>query len=419
MNILLRSVTIIDPEGKHHGSTQDIHIKNGKIQAIGNNLTPEKNTKIADIKGLHVSKGWFDSSVSFGEPGFEERETIKNGLYTAARSGFTAVGVNPNTQPVADSNADMAFMRSRAENAATELFPIGALTAKGEGVDLAELYDMKQSGAIAFGDYRSPVSNPNLLKIALQYTQNFEGVVISFPLEKHIAGKGVVNEEEAALKLGLKGIPALAEELQIARDLYILEYAGGKLHIPTISTARSVKLIAEAKKKGLDVSCSVAIHNLFLTDDVLDGFDTRYKVMPPLRTENDRKALIKGLKDGVIDMVTSDHDPRDIERKKVEFDYADYGTIGLESAFGALNALLGTEKSIALLTAARGRFQLDTPLIEAGQPANLTLFDPEKEYVFEKEQVLSASANSAFFKQKLKGKALGIIRDGHVEASVF
>ena len=189
MNILLRSVKIIDPQGKHHGTNPDIHIKNGKIQAIAKNLTPEKNSRVIDLPGLHVSPGWFDSSVSFGEPGFEERENIKNGLFTAARSGFTAVGVNPNTHPVADSNADITFIRSRGENTATEIYPIGALTAKGEGVDLAELFDMKQSGAIAFGDYRSPVSNPNLLKIALQYTQNFEGLVISFPLDKSIAGK--------------------------------------------------------------------------------------------------------------------------------------------------------------------------------------------------------------------------------------
>lgn len=415
MNILLRSARIIDPQGNHHGTTADILIKNGIIEAIESSVDPGNDTTVVEFPGLHVSPGWFDSSVCFGEPGFEERETIKNGLLTAGRSGFTAVGVNPNTYPVADSNADMSFMISRGAGAATELFPVGALTAKGEGVDLAELFDMKQAGAIAFGDYKAPIKNPNLLKIALQYTQNFDGLVISFPLETSISGKGVVNEEAVALRLGLKGIPALSEELQIARDLFILEYAGGKLHIPTISTAKAVELIAEAKKKGLDVSCSVSVHHLFLTDEVLDGFDTRYKVLPPLRTDKDRQALVQGVKDGIIDMVTSDHDPRDIEHKKVEFDHADYGTIGLESAFGALNKVLGTDQAVAMLTAGRKRFDLKVPQIAVGETANLSLFDPEADVTFEKDRVLSASANSAFFNQQLKGQVFGIIRGTQME----
>lgn len=415
MNILLRSATIIDPQGKHHGQNCDILIKNGKIISIEKNISPDKGTQVVEFPNLHVSPGWFDSSVSFGEPGYEERETLKNGLFTAARSGFTAVAVNPNTFPVADSNADMSFLKSKGNGAATGIFPIGALTVKSEGVDLAELYDMTQSGAVAFGDYKLPVRNPNLLKIALQYAQNFDGLVISFPLEKSISGKGVVNEEATAIKLGLKGIPALSEELQIARDLYILEYTGGKMHIPTISTEKSVALIADAKKKGLDVSCSVAIHNLFLTEEILEGFDSRYKVMPPLRTEKDRKALIKGLRNGVIDMVTSDHDPRDIEKKKVEFDHADYGTIGLESAFGALQQLLPLEDTVKLLTAGRDRFNIDVPVIEVGQEVDITLFDPDHSYIFGKEHVLSASKNSAFFKQKLKGKVYGVVHGTEME----
>lgn len=409
MNILLRSVTIIDPQGKHHGQQGDILIKNGKIESIADHIEPEKNTKVIAYPNLHVSRGWFDSSVCFGEPGFEERETLENGLRTAGKSGFTGVAVNPNTRPVTDSNAQVAFIKSKGANKAVSLYPIGALTVGGKGVDLAELYDMKQSGAVAFGDYKSPVQNPNLLKIALQYTQNFDGLVMSFPLEKSISGKGVVNEEATAIRLGLKGIPALSEELQIARDLFILEYTGGKLHIPTISSERSVALIRDARKKGLDVTCSVAIHNLFLTEEVLDGFDTRYKVMPPLRTEKDRKALIKGLEEGVIDMVTSDHDPRDIELKKVEFDHADYGSIGLESAFGALNKLVPVEVVINALTAGRKRLLNTDTTLEEGEAVNLTLFDPDYAYTFDKSHIHSTSGNSAFLKQKLKGRVYGVI----------
>lgn len=415
MNILLRSVTIIDPRGKHHGQQRDILIKNGQIHTIANQITPEKNTRIIEKDNLHVSRGWFDSSVCFGEPGYEERETLANGIRVAGRSGFTAVAVNPNTKPVTDSSAQIAFICHKGQQTATTLHPLGALTAGGKGVDLAELYDMQQAGAVAFGDYKSPVSNPNLLKIALQYTQNFDGLVLSFPLEKSISGKGVVNEEATAIRLGLKGIPALSEELQIARDLYILEYTGGKLHIPTISTERGVTLIRDAKKKGLDVSCSVAIHNLFLSEEVLEGFDTRYKVMPPLRTDSDRKALIKGLKDGTIDMVTSDHDPRDIELKKVEFDHADYGSIGLESAFGALNTLLPLEDTVRTLAAGRSRFLNEETILEEGAQANLTLFDPLQAYTFTKEHILSTSKNSAFLKQELKGHVFGVINGPYVE----
>ena len=414
MNILLKSAKIIDPNSGFHQKIQDILIEKGIITKVSKNIPPKSNYKVVEIENLHVSQGWFDSSVSFGEPGYEERETIENGLKTAARSGFTAVAVNPNTNPVIDTNADVSFLKSKALNNPVDLYPIGALTVKSEGIDLAEIYDMKNAGAVAFGDYQKAISNPNLLKIALQYAQNFNGLVLSFPQENKIAGKGNVNEEETSTKLGLKGIPALAEELQITRDLFILEYTGGKLHIPTISTAKSVLLIKEAKKKGLDVTCSVAIHNLLLTDDVLAEFNSNYKVLPPLRSKNDVKALIKGLNDHVIDFVTSDHNPIDIENKRVEFDNAKYGIIGLESAFGALNKVLSLEKTIELLTRGRERFGLETYGIKEGEKANLSLFNPDMEYTFGEENIISISKNSAFIGAKLKGKAYGVVSNGQL-----
>ena len=414
MNILLKSAKIIDPNSGFHQKIQDILIEKGIITKVSKNIPPKSNYKVVEIENLHVSQGWFDSSVSFGEPGYEERETIENGLKTAARSGFTAVAVNPNTNPVIDTNADVSFLKSKALNNPVDLYPIGALTVKSEGIDLAEIYDMKNAGAVAFGDYQKAISNPNLLKIALQYAQNFNGLVLSFPQENKIAGKGNVNEEETSTKLGLKGIPALAEELQITRDLFILEYTGGKLHIPTISTAKSVLLIKEAKKKGLDVTCSVAIHNLLLTDDVLAEFNSNYKVLPPLRSKNDVKALIKGLNDHVIDFVTSDHNPIDIENKRVEFDNAKYGIIGLESAFGALNKVVSLEKTIELLTRGRERFGLETYGIKEGEKANLSLFNPDMEYTFGEENIISISKNSAFIGAKLKGKAYGVVSNGQL-----
>ncbi|QLE02492.1 dihydroorotase [Galbibacter sp. BG1] len=414
MNILVKSAKIIAPKSNYHQQTKDILIENGVISKIGDTITNNEDYELVELENLHVSQGWFDSSVSLGEPGFEERETIENGLQTAGLSGFTGIAVNPNANPIADTNADISFLKAKAQGKTTNLYPIGALTVRSESVDLAELYDMKNAGAIAFGDYQKPVSNPNLLKIALQYSQNFNGLVLSYPQENKIAGKGIVNEEATATKLGLKGIPALAEELQIARDLFILEYAGGKLHIPTISTEKSVALIREAKAKGLDVSCSVAIHNLFLTDEKLVEFDTNYKLLPPLRTEKDTNALLQGLNEGTIDFVTSDHNPIDVEQKKVEFDHAMYGSIGLESAFGALNKLVPMEKSIEMLTAGKSRFGIASEEIEVGNSANLSLFNPDLKYAFSVKNITSTSKNSAFLGEELKGKAYGVIANNQL-----
>ena len=293
MNTLLKSATIIDPSSAYHQQQKDILIIDGKITKIADKITPNNKDTVVALKNLHVSMGWFDTSVSFGEPGFEERETIKNGLNVAAKSGFTAVAVNANTHPVIDSKSAIEFLINKSTGFATKLYPIGALTQESKGIDMAELYDMQQSGAIAFADYNTPIVNDNLLKVALQYAQNFDGLILSFPKNNSIAGEGIVNEGINSTRLGLKGIPALAEHLQIARDLFLLEYTGGKLHIPTISTKKSVSLIQEAKKKGLDISCSVAVHHLVLTDDELPSFDSKYKVNPPLRTKEDTKALQK------------------------------------------------------------------------------------------------------------------------------
>src|SRR5699024_8669071 len=319
MKILIKSARIIDKNRKFNQKKADILVENGKIKEISSSI---KTTayKIISLENLHISKGWFDSSICFGEPGYEERETLENGLLVAAKSGFTGIALNPDTFPVIDSHSSVNFLKNKAFNAATHLFPIGSLTQAGEGKELAELYDMKQAGAVAFGDYKKPVENPNLLKIALQYSQSFEALILSFPEEKTLTKNAVVNEGEISTKMGLKGMPSFAEELQISRDLEILAYTGGKLHIPTISTAGSVSRIAKAKEKGLDVSSSVALHNLFFTDEKLEEFDAAYKVKPPLRTEKDRKALIEGVKSGVIDMVTTDHRPMNIEYKELEYE---------------------------------------------------------------------------------------------------
>ena len=409
MKLLIRSAKIIDNESPFNNKVMDILVEDGTIKEIAPQIKSRKIDKEIKFDNLHISQGWFDSSVNFGEPGFEDRETIENGLRTAAKSGFTTIALNSGNDPVTDNKGAVSFLKNKAEGQPVALYPIGALTRKSEGLEMAELYDMQQAGAVAFGDYQKAVSNPNMLKLALQYTQNFDGLVLSFPQENKIAGNGMVNENEMSTLLGLKGIPALAEELQITRDLYILEYTGGKLHIPTISTAKAVDIIRDAKEKGLDVTCGVAIHNLFFTDEILKEFDTNAKVLPPLRTRSDVKALLQGVKDGTIDMVTTDHSPMDVEHKKVEFDNALFGTLGLESALGALLKITSLKTAVKMLTAGKTRFNIAENYIEEGAPANFTFFDPELNYTFEKEHIWSSSKNSLFVGQELKGKVYGIL----------
>jgi len=414
MNLLIKSATILDQSSPYHNKTKDILIENGVITKIDNTIANNNNVQEISNDNLHVSQGWFDSSVSFGEPGFEERGTIANGLKTAALSGFTNVAINPNTNPVIDNSTTISFIKNNAFQNAVNIHPIGALTKDSKGEYLAELYDMQQAGAVAFGDYQHGIQNPNMLKIALQYAHGFNGLVLSYPQENKIAGKGIVNEEETSTRIGLKGIPNLAEELQVSRDLFLLEYTEGKLHIPTISTVKSVALIRDAKAKGQDITCSVSILNLLLTDDAIAEFDTNFKVLPPLRTATDRKALLEGIQDGTIDFVTSNHTPIDIEHKKVEFDHAMYGSIGLESLFGALNSILTTEKVIELLTKNKERFGIKSTLIKEGEKACLSLFNPDIAYQFNTEKIISTSKNAALLGSTIKGQVIGIVNNNQL-----
>jgi dihydroorotase len=412
MKIIIREAKIIDSKSSFNNQSVDVLISNGILEEIGKSISNTENIKEIKLDNLHVSQGWFDSSVSFGEPGFEDRETITNGLNVAARSGFTTIALQPNSFPIIDNQSQINFVLNKSNGFATQLIPIGALTKNSEGNDMAELFDMKNAGAVAFGDYNKSLDNANLLKIALQYVQDFDGLVITYTQDTNISGNGVVNEGTVSTRLGLKGIPNLAEELQVARNLFLLEYTGGKLHIPTISSAKSVQLIKEAKAKGLQVTCSVAVHHLVLTDEKLEEFDTRYKVVPPLRTDADRKALIAGILDNTIDMITSDHNPIDIEHKKMEFDLAKNGTIGLESAFGALSTILPLNKIIEKLTSGKFTFGIKNDTIEIGYKANITLFNPEGQSIFSKENILSKSKNSAFLGTEIKGKVYGIFNQG-------
>ena len=413
MSILIKSAKIIDADNSLDGKVFDIYIEKGIITNIDKNIDkPAK--KIISRENLHVSIGWLDSSVCFGEPGLEEREDLENGIKSAGLSGFTDIVLNSETLPILDSKADISYIKSKTQNSVVSVHPLGALSKKSDSEELADLKEMYDVGCIGFNDFKKAIKNPNLLKTALQYVQHFDGLILSFPIEDSISKNAQVHEGEVSTKYGIKGFPPISEEIAVYRDLKILEYTDGKLLIPTISTTGSVKLIKEAKSKGLKVWCSVSINNLFFNDDKLKDFDTRFKVMPPIRDEKTRKELIKYVNDGSIDLVTCDHCPIDIDNKKTDFENSFFGSTGLESSFGALNSLFDLNKTIKILTSGYDTFSINKPSLSVGSEAKLTLFNPDIKYTFSKSNILSKSKNSSFIDSKLKGKAYGIVSNSKI-----
>lgn len=411
MVLLLKSAKIVDAKSPFHLQQKDILIDNGIIKKIENHLDIEAD-EIIILENLHVSIGWFDPSVSFGEPGYEERETLKNGMDTAMKSGFTQVALNSNTHPVIDNSSLIQYIKTKSENHIVEMLPTGALTEKSDGVHMAELFDMHSHGVVAFGDYKSSIRDANLLKIALQYTKTFNGLVQLCPIDKDLCKNIQMHEGAVSTTLGLKALPRMAEIIQLKRDLEIVKYTDAKVHFSCISTAESVELIKNAKAEGLNVSCSVALHHLYYTDKNLESFDTKFKVFPPLREIVDQKALVEGLIDGTIDMVTTDHQPLNVELKRTEFEHAAFGSIGLESAFGILNKIMGLENSINALTKGKTRFKQADHKIDIDQAAVLSLFNPEETWIFTEKDILSKSKNAIFLDERLLGRAYGIINKG-------
>lgn len=414
MNLLIKQATVVDSTSAHNGRVVDILIEKGVITQIKKSITPEKGIKTIDAEGLHVSTGWVDMQVNFCDPGYEHKETLANGLKAAAKGGYTAVCVMSGTNPPLHNKAQIDYVVNRTKENLVDVYPVGTLSHDQEGKDLSEMYDMKLSGAIAFSDYKKSIKDAGLILRALQYSTNINSFIITHCDDKTISHGGQMNEGVIATKLGLKGMPALAEEIMLQRNLQILEYTGGKMHIPTISTKGSVDLIKKAKAKKLNVSCGVAAYNLLLDETELEGFDTNCKVNPPLRTKEDIDALKKGITDGVIDVIVSDHNPQDIESKDLEFDLADNGMIGLESAFGVLNTALHQKINLDVIIdtlTKNPRTVLNLPQISVkeGIEANLTLFNPTKKQVFEKSHIVSANKNSGIIGKELTGVVLGIV----------
>lgn len=413
MNILIKAARVVQPGSAYHDKKLDILIENGIISGIAASIKPEKNVKVIEQENLHASVGWMDMQAHFCDPGFEFKEDLASGIKAAAAGGFTDVAIVPSTNPPVSSKSQVLYIKNNTQDAIVGIHPIGTLSHKQEGVDLSEMYDMKLAGAIAFSDDKKTVSNAGLLTRALLYIQNFDGTIITHCNEKSISNDGKMNEGITSTSLGLEGIPGLAEELMVMRNISIAEYTNAPIHIANVSTQKSVELIRAAKSKKIQVTASVTAYNLALDDSILTGFDSNYKLDPPLRTKADIESLHKGLQDGTIDVITTDHRPQNIESKEIEFAHAANGMIGLETAFGLLNTHKKKIKLETLITALtsgpRTVLKLKQPSIEKGEPACITLFDPAKEWKYEQKHIQSKSRNTPFIDTLFKGKVIGII----------
>ena len=418
MKVLIKQAQIVCSSSPFNGQKKDILIDNGIIAAIADSIL-ENTDHIIDEPGLHASIGWMDIFAHFCDPGFEYRETLESGIAAAAAGGFTDVFVLPNTNPAVHSKSQVEYIIQKSKSLAVQVHPVGSVTKNTEGNELAEMYDMKASGAVAFSDGTNAIQNSGLLIKALQYIKTFDGTLIQIPDDKSIAPNGLMNEGIISTQLGLPGKPAIAEELIVARDIKLARYADSRLHFTGISSAKSLEYIRRAKEGGIKISCSVTPYHLFFSDEDLTTYDTNLKVNPPFKTNADKDALLKGLLDGTVDCIASHHIPYNYDNKICEFEYAKNGMIGLESLFGAVWSVVNSAWSInnlieKLSVAPRKTFGLAVPEIKEGAAATLTLFNPATEYVFSEEMIKSKSKNSAFVAKQLKGTVIGIINKNQV-----
>jgi dihydroorotase len=412
MKILIQQACISDVHSPHHGKVKDILVEDGWIKEISGQISATAD-QIIHQNGLHISPGWVDVFANFADPGFEYKETLETGAAAAASGGYTDVFVIPDTKPVVDSKAQTEYIRQKSRMGPVNIRPIGAITKNLEGKDLAEMYDMHNSGAVAFGDGLRPVQSSGVLLKALQYVKAFDGVIIQIPDDKTIGSNGLINEGIISTRLGLPGKPMMAEELIIARDIKLARYASSKIHFTGVTSPRSLEYIKRAKDAGLGVSCSVTPYHLFFSDEDLMGYDSNLKVYPPLRTGESRQALRRAVLDGTIDCIATHHLPHEYDSKVLEFEYAQYGMIGLETSYAILKTILPDmpEERLTDLFCNNPRkiFGLEQPVIDAGRACCLTLFNPNTFWVLQEKDILSKSKNTPFTGKTFKGKSLGII----------
>src|SRR5688572_18501497 len=412
MKVLIQQVQITDPSSPLHGTIQDIFIDSGIIKDIQPKLSLQADQVISG-NNLHCSPGWVDVFANFADPGYEFKETLETGAAAAAAGGYTDVFVIPNTRPVIDTKSQAEYIRHKSASLPVRVHPIGAVSKGTEGRDLAEMYDMRASGAIAFSDGLNPIQSAGILMKALQYVKAFEGVIIQIPDDKSVGAGGLMHEGIVSTRLGLPGKPMMAEELLVARDIKLARYTSSKLHFTGVTSPRSLDYIRRAKDAGLQVTCSVTPYHLCFTDNDLLQYDTNLKVYPPLRTKDDAIQLRKAVEDGTIDCIATHHMPHESDSKVLEFEYAKFGMTGLETAYGVLKQTMPSVSEtrwVELLSINPRRiFGLPKQTIIKTQPCSLTLFDPKKGWLMNENNVKSKSRNSPFINTSLNGKIIGIL----------
>jgi len=413
----------VKPVSRSHegGEKVDIRIKKGKIAEIGKGLEAKGSEKVHDASGSYISPGWMDMHVHLREPGYEHKETIETGCRAAAFGGFTEVACMPNTNPPIHTRDVVEFIKKKSEPLAVNVHPIGCVSKNRKGESIAEMADMQEGGAVAFSDDGDPVYNSELMRVALEYSSMLGVPIINHEEDLKLSRPGHMHEGRVSTRLGLEGTPGIAEEVMIARDILLAEFTGGHVHVAHISTAKAVELVRRAKADGVHVTTEVCAHHFDITDEEIESqnFDTNYKMHPPLRTREDVEAMIEGLADGTIDAICTDHAPHAIEEKEVEFIYAPNGIIGLETAWGVTGRRLlkpGKMKLkdvlAKLIDNPREILNLEVPKIEEGAPANLTLFNTDREWTFEKKHIKSKSKNSPYVGSQMVGKAEAIYNNG-------
>jgi dihydroorotase len=412
MRLLLQNIHLIDPGSAHNGTKTDVLLTEHGIEKIekAGALKPEAGIEILDYEGSYASRGFCDLCVNTGDPGFEYREDLYSVAEAAAAGGYTVICAAASNNPVTQTKSQVEYILHKSKSTAVNILPVGAITENFDGKTPTEMYDMHHAGAVAFSDMPHSIKNSGVLLRALQYVQPFDGLVLSMPFDETLVADGQVNESDVSVKMGMKGISNLSEYSLVHRDIELLKYTGGRIHLAGISCRESVELVRKAKSENLDVTCSAFVHHLISDENDVTGFDTNYKVFPPLRSKKDQRLLIDALLDGTIDCISTQHTPLNIDSKNVEFEYADFGMTGLETAFGLLNkhlnGILSKERLVELLSFNPRK------IIRYKNDNDLVILNFDEEWELTEGDVRSKSYNSPYLNTPLLGRVKAVYSKG-------